>query len=478
MEHRYTYTNSYEPFSDDGLLERPKGCDPMWSKLATCKDRHPNKQLTEDQRYSQCIIMRCFKGEQSSEPHNKREIDFTSVPKYGHEEFYLHVYGRRPYVELILRDQQSAHRYFDEAVAFNQLYASFSFAGIHSIVDAKLVYKRPYIHAAAGFRYMVKLYLGGDQRISNWQIRQALRSSRFLMNSFHPYLLNSSIDNHSKWYVANRAPIHGQISVVGDCELVNSWTKQSRNKMGAVYYKDVHFLNHERFSVENTVGQAVKEKLIGACHRFLKETDNYILSRIMILFLIPRLCAPSGIMEWRDFKSCYLYGLIPTANFSEILQMMRELGHDWSISKEMYQEYMVKRCMLTHLLRTEVKQLWESEIRARYRTESVKKMQMKKLVRNTNALRWAFFDIEVTYVPHQRNEDLTEINLISVVLFDHAHDVPYETVLFMLVHPDRRDRAKAKQLNKTNILRLACNKLPILDEEEGAARPFTDREIL
>lgn len=471
----YSYSNSYEPFSKECIVDdSPSIPTRIYELCLKEKQRLTDTPYTEHDQFCRPIIMRCTEGRPIL-PIDPDVYDEDETPIRGKEEIYLYVYGRRPIVALEFKDQAKAWHYADPK-SLRKLINMLRDDNVASVVDAKLVYKRPYTHAAAGPRYMVQLYFGGAQTPEHWRLRELLNGGNLELSTiFTKALHHSSVSPHTQWYITNRAPIHGEIHLLSP---INSYRMKPSDKflVGTAYYKDIRFVHDELLVIHSKDADAYTETLVKHYERVIKSTEDEAISAVLMARLKNVRVPHGNECDWYGFKKHALYPAFLTGSANTpytqlttaLTEAVRDLpewprfsthdrtreGLSWAVSEI---------CRLYSEMRKEAKQFWRHEVRAKHLSEQQIRIKEQRLVLHTIVMRWAMTDIEVTYVPHCRDEDSIEINLITLVIFDHAHTIPSDAVAFMLVAKERQDggtnELEATNLNREKIVEKALTGL-------------------
>eukprot|EP00058_Branchiostoma_floridae_P005675 XP_002591163.1 hypothetical protein BRAFLDRAFT_105365 [Branchiostoma floridae] len=480
-----TYTNAYEPFSEQCFREEC-GTIPAYI-LKKCEEKVRLSTLRVDHAtaFIRPIVIQCVEGRMTPE--------IAKLNKYGKEEIYLNVYGRRPSVTLTIRDQEAISEWFTPHYLSNVVHRMRELE-IKTIVDAKIVHKFPFNHAAEGSLYHLKLYFGGTKNPELWRLRKMLREDFTIGSLFLPDLLNSSITPHTQWFIANRASVLGTIIVNGP---IGAKYLHSRHpfKSGTAYYKDIRFETNSDLRIpwedRGQHTEAIRHKfdaILETCSSpALKAVLRHNLNKVST-------CAGQGC-TWQEFKAACVYPILVCGRSSPGIEIWRTTMHrlwrDISNTTDRIDEHeheadvLAEQCRIEFNLRLAAKCYWEKVMVSQYFTDRQRTARIEQLLTNTKLLRAIYFDIEVSYIPHCRDESSFEVNLISTVLSNHMADKPVEAVNFMLLAGRRQDGGReeraATNLNVANICRISSQgiKEPIFDESNVVMRYFkTETHLL
>lgn len=472
----FSYTNAYEPFTKECItVDSPSISTAIYHRCVREKQRLRQTPYSVHEQFCRAIILRCT----SALPTQPKNPDyFDPKETFIQKETYLYVYGFRPYILLELKDQFSAWEY-SQSSSLARLVNLLHSQDV-SVVDAKLDYKRPYMHAAGGGLYMIKLYFGTSNAPQITRLRKILQGGNFDLSSrFKNTLHNSSISTYQLFYIANRAAVHGEIKVTGPVN-EKQLKKNDQYLVASTFYKNVKFMNDEELHISEEYASVLTNLLRS---RYAIIIDKVADTSIADLFRSRLLHVTVGYgsqCEWRQFKQQSLYPMFLNGKgslvFEEIstsfLNGIRKLPNyscTYNITNQEMMKAVAELCRFYANIRLECKKMW-LELGSNLITETQKRTREQRLLLHTNALRHAYLDIETSYIPHCTNEELFEVNIITILLCDHAHRVPLEALAFVLIADERKDggekTARATSLSKKNILDLACVNLERLDLED------------
>lgn len=239
----FTYNNIYFPLAvvemrKDYDLDVPSDiCAACIQNKRNIMNDFNNRTLCADQ---ECDIFRCplvMRTISGTLPPLPNDPSVINVPINGLRETYIQVYGRLPYVVCEFKPAVNITNYINPssfAVMCDRLRA----AGVRALVGAKLIYKYPADSAAAGSKFMAKLYFGTWERYSKYAIRKALEETSVALLL---KVLHSSITLHGHWLTCNEATAYGELDIKTPSSRSITTLKCDKFKIIQVYYKDVYF---------------------------------------------------------------------------------------------------------------------------------------------------------------------------------------------------------------------------------------------
>ncbi len=433
----YTYTNVYQQLSSYHAIGKEKRLSMDVAQRCWANDQKYAQHLeVEQESFDQAIILTTFPGTVRP-PENPAKFDPGETPMYGVRETFVHVYGRREHVEIRFRDNDRAVFKTD----IEKIMSALRFRhNLKWIVDAKPVVKRPLRHACQGARLFLKLYANKDTR---WH---ALRDVFKRDGDLNKILDGSELHGiglgvHNEWMMNKRVKTSGRLRFLHANILAMQGVHYDTIH---VHHNDVEFDTRERFPCpvddpEMYIREHVYEHLL----QFVR--DDYVVWHLVqkrFEHAVWPLVREKGGGEWTWLwlKQLILhnaFGIIkklPTIiQFTTFLQKNlaphathfegRSLA---AISAGTFRAFLGAAYHCRALLKV----FWEKRVLVDTEDSTNRQKHIATLAHMINkSKRRLMLDIETDHEPHVKKEE--QITCISVSLYDHEHEYPFEHRVFI-----------------------------------------------
>lgn len=433
----YTYTNVYKQLSSRHATRNQKQLSMDVARRCWVNDqKYAQSSGLERDWFDQAIVLTTFPGTVRP-PANPAKFDPNETPMYGVRETFVHVYGRREHVEIRFKDNDRAVMKTHIDLIMDMLRVRHNLTWI---VDAKPVVKRPLRHACQGDRLFLKLYANRD---TQWHaLRDVLNKDLELQELLDGGELHGvGLGVHNEWMMNKRVKTSGRLRFLrNDIIPIRGQHYDTIH----VHHDDVEFDTRERFpcpvdNPEAYIREHIYEPLIESlgngrmiCQLVQKRFEHVVWPSVR----------ERGKEEWTWLwlKRLILhnaFGIIKTLptiiQFTTFLQnnLAPHATHFEGISLAATSAATFRAFLgAAYRCRALLKVFWGKRVLVDTEESTDRQHHIATIAHVTNkSKRRVMFDIETDHEPHVKKEE--QITCMSVSLYDHEHEYPFEHRVFI-----------------------------------------------
>ena len=378
-----------------------------------------------------------------------------SHPLYGSKECFVHVYGLRHTVHLMINED--CPRLMHLAHHRRKVLTVLTEGGLHNVVDMKLVFKRPYKSACLGPKLFLKLYLSQKGNFDSLRSVMKTITMEGLEKLDRTTVHDHALSPETRWMNNKRAHTVGHVFLPEG----NSVLREGKHYNEIhVHHSQVVFDNGERvpFFPSPPSGKDHAVSFAERAHLFVNEhvtplfqkgvsgptclhLDKYL--RDIESKLSLELEMDEGNWTWPRFKKTLLkpflwlmsspkdeklasqvkqHGYLNETNLVEGISLQQAMGHVFfQLLKKAYE------------LKAVLKTLWRDLVERQPNHADVMASVDMATRKISSEKRWLAFDIETDHKPHEVKEET--ITVISTILWTHADDHAKEFKVFFRMPP-------------------------------------------
>ena len=398
-----------------------------------CKMRDSHLLYRGGDGFKQPIILTCY------------QPGFQKSNLYGEKECYLHVYGVRRAVYLMFDNAENCWpKEWNYQTKREEMLKAFHMAGLYSVVDMKLVFKRPFKSACMGPRLFLKLYICGSFYKKKFK--------EILQNFQHPMmesvmvtdLHDSTLTPETRWFNSKRARMSGRLKTTNEITVVD----EGKYFDAYAHHDDIIFDNMDDADRVIIADEIIKKVILPQVllHKPSLPTQNIIYSDLKRIFNVKT--KPVG-KRWCEVKKNTIHALFCWLNrgntavdshikkYGGYLHNESVLVGGKSLSEALICSYYETR-RIADESRAALKKFWMEEILSpRHEVREIRLQEIGVEISNTK--RWLVFDIETDFVRFKPVDQADTILCISTVLFNHENPEALEYMLFFREPPGRKD---------------------------------------